>query len=759
VAFSTIVDGGAHDVLTAIVGVGLVKASLILALCGAGLLALRRGSAAARHTLLALALGLLVALPLAALLGPPLRLLPAERAPAAVRAATVPASAPRSIDTPTQSTLASDGAAHAHERGATSAPRPSPGPAGPASRPGGRSTPIAAGPGPWTSPAFADPPLGAWALAVWLSGALVLAIRFALGRLRLRRLSRGARPLASADRRASALAGDLGIGRAVQVWVSDAVAVPITWGVRRPRIALPAEAARWPAARLHAVLAHELAHVRRLDALTQALAQLVRALYWFNPLVWVACRLLRAERERACDDRVLELGMPPGDYAAELVAVARGALARGALAEAALGMARRSQLERRIRAILDGRRRRRPRRRLAAALVVGASLLVAPLGALASRQPAALAAQPQVGRAAAAHGGTDRAASARTAAAPSHDRFVDLDWLTPQRGWALVQGACGRASGRCLAVYGTRDGGRSWQRLTPPDAFGCSAASTCLSGIRFVTDRVGYLSGPRSYATADGGRTWTASPGPPVESIAVAGGRIYELVYAHTGCPGPCQPALVVRSPQDPTARTVRRWRTSPGFGEQVVAGGANLYVIFYGHVAGGGASAHARIAISRDGGRTWSGRGDPCGGSALHEKDATAIAAAGRFVAVLCVPRTGRGPVFAALSGDAGRTFRPVAALALGAPEQIAVSEGGAIAVGNGGITGGGRFEYELALSGDAGRSWRVAIRDREPVAAELPRSALQFISARTVSWVGSPFAAWLSSDAGRTWRKSPAP
>jgi hypothetical protein len=341
----------------------------------------------------------------------------------------------------------------------------------------------------------------------------------------------------------------------------------------------------------------------------------------------------------------------------------------------------------------------------------------------------------------------------------SRDRFVDLDWLTPKRGWALVDRACGSASSHCPAVYGTRDGGRSWQRLTLQNAFGCTRAYSCVSGIRFATSRIGYLYGPRSFATADEGRTWAPRLGRVVESVAVSRGLAFQLVYAHTGCPGPCGPTLVVRPPQDLAVRTIRRWRQALGFGEQIVAGGPNLYVSFYGHVAGGAGSAHARIEVSHDRGRTWSGRSDPCGGSGADEDDATAIAAAGRFVSVLCVPRTGRGPAFTALSRDAGRTFSAGAPLPLGAPEQIAVSDAGAIAVGNGGTAGGGEFDYELALSSDAGRSWRVAIRDREPVAAAPSRGALQFVGARTLSWVGYPSVAWLSSDAGRTWRKSPAP
>lgn len=92
-------------------------------------------------------------------------------------------------------------------------------------------------------------------------------------------------------------------------------------------------------------------------------------------------------------------------------------------------------------------------------------------------------------------------------------------------------------------------------------------------------------------------------------------------------------------------------------------------------------------------------------------------------------------------------------------APEQIAVNVNAGIAVGNGGITGGGRFDYELALSGNGGRSWRLAIRDREQVAEGSTIDSLEFVTSRDVSWVGDPYFAWRSSDGGKTWRRIPAP
>src|SRR6185369_3339175 len=147
---------------------------------------------------------------------------------------------------------------------------------------------------------------------------------------------------------------------------------------------------KWSDDRIRLVLAHEFAHVRRADWLVQMAAEILRSAYWFNPLVWLACRRLRLESERACDDAVLGLGVDGSEYASELVTLARSfRSARQAFVPAA-AIARPSSLERRVRAMLNAQLNRDPITRsasIAAALVLTAvTVVVAGFGASAQSQ-------------------------------------------------------------------------------------------------------------------------------------------------------------------------------------------------------------------------------------------------------------------------------------------------------------------------------------------------------------------------------------
>ena len=106
------------------------------------------------------------------------------------------------------------------------------------------------------------------------------------------------------------------------------------------------------------MLLHELAHIHRWDWLTQMTAHVACAMYWFNPLAWLAARQMRLEREQACDDVVLAAGSAPGEYAEELLQIAASLRGTRLIAFATVPMARHLALEVRLQGILDCTRRR-----------------------------------------------------------------------------------------------------------------------------------------------------------------------------------------------------------------------------------------------------------------------------------------------------------------------------------------------------------------------------------------------------------------
>ncbi len=166
-------------------------------------------------------------------------------------------------------------------------------------------------------------PWGAVLLAAWACGAVVIGGRGMAGVCRRRRMARMGE--AGEDdgcrERLRMMAARLGMP---PPWLRTLPgAVPATWGVLRPVIVLPVSARAWPAARLDAVLHHELAHVRRRDALWCGVGEWACAVFWFHPGVWLARRAALRAQEQAADDLVLRTGGERFSYARALVETAR----------------------------------------------------------------------------------------------------------------------------------------------------------------------------------------------------------------------------------------------------------------------------------------------------------------------------------------------------------------------------------------------------------------------------------------------------
>lgn len=205
---------------------------------------------------------------------------------------------------------------------------------------------------PVSASAVAVQPLWSPMLPLWLVGCALAAGWFLVGRIRTWRMVRRA-----VDAHYARELMDAAGGQSVRVLESDRAFTALALGVWRPRVILPPAAREWPVEQLRAALLHELMHVERRDLLAQTIAQAACCLYWFHPLAWVAARQLRRERERACDDAVVRCGMASHDYAHHLIEMVR---ALGGKQVGAMTMAEPSDLEGRVRALLDSRRNRSP---------------------------------------------------------------------------------------------------------------------------------------------------------------------------------------------------------------------------------------------------------------------------------------------------------------------------------------------------------------------------------------------------------------
>jgi len=220
----------------------------------------------------------------------------------------------------------------------------------------------------------------AFLIRVWAGGVVVSLLLLAIALGRLAWLASHARPVVDGvwAELATEAAGAYGIGRPVILLQSERPAMLATWGLFRPRIILPKSAGEWPVDRVRVVLYHELAHVRRGDWAVQLGAELLRAVHWFNPLIWIACRRLRQESEQACDDVVLNHGVEGTCYATHLLDLARLFTSHGSTwfpPSPAPAIARQSSLEERIVAMLNARLNRSSISRSAAVVLVTAVLV------------------------------------------------------------------------------------------------------------------------------------------------------------------------------------------------------------------------------------------------------------------------------------------------------------------------------------------------------------------------------------------------
>jgi photosystem II stability/assembly factor-like uncharacterized protein len=284
----------------------------------------------------------------------------------------------------------------------------------------------------------------------------------------------------------------------------------------------------------------------------------------------------------------------------------------------------------------------------------------------------------------------------------------------------------------------------------------------CVSHVSFATPAIGYLYGPALLMTTDGGLTWHAQPGPLTETLAIAGRRVYRVIYTSTGCPGPCMSSL------EEAAAGSAHWHTLIGQlheagrsdSAQIVASGSDVLLAIYGSLAAP-VPARAVVYRSADGGATWQQVADPCSGrgpnGSKQEEDLTALAAAPRgFFAGLCAPHDIAG-TFVIISADGGATWRRTAATPHGSWFGIvAAATRATVAVATGPTGGNGTFTARLLVSADGGQHWVVAAIDTQPLAIGVGPAWLGFQTPLVGHWLADPHAIWTTTDGGLHWTKS---
>lgn len=211
--------------------------------------------------------------------------------------------------------------------------------------------------------------------ALYYAGAALMLVRLAAGLSTLWRWTRGASPVRD-PRWTAAMRASPRLRRPVRLLVSRHVAAPMSWGLA-PAWVLIGPGTEQRAEQAEAVIAHELAHVRRFDWPVLMAAQLATLVFWFNPLVWLLARELARQTELAADEDALH-HVARADYAQTLLS-----LAGGAAHPAACGMSiTHSALGRRICCVLDAEAARPASRLVCAVVLISAPLAAAPLAAM-----------------------------------------------------------------------------------------------------------------------------------------------------------------------------------------------------------------------------------------------------------------------------------------------------------------------------------------------------------------------------------------
>lgn len=147
------------------------------------------------------------------------------------------------------------------------------------------------------------------------------------------------------------VAARMGIKKPVHIWISDMISSPVTVGYLKPVILVPIAAINHlTPQQLEAVLLHELSHIRRYDYLINLLINFIQTILYFNPFVKSFVKIIEREREKSCDEMVVQFQYDPHGYASALLILEKENHSSRPLAVAASG--KKNDLVQRIELIL-----------------------------------------------------------------------------------------------------------------------------------------------------------------------------------------------------------------------------------------------------------------------------------------------------------------------------------------------------------------------------------------------------------------------
>ena len=163
-------------------------------------------------------------------------------------------------------------------------------------------------------------------VGVWVAGAALLLATWVVRWRRISRIARSATPITGGVviEELRALERRAGLSRSIAVVTASSSLEPGVFGLVAPILIWPSRLeTHLSSEQIRAILAHEVVHVRRRDNLTSAAHLLAQAAFWFHPLVWWIGARLVDERERACDEAVLDAGSERHSYAESILKTCR----------------------------------------------------------------------------------------------------------------------------------------------------------------------------------------------------------------------------------------------------------------------------------------------------------------------------------------------------------------------------------------------------------------------------------------------------